>query len=163
MGAGVALQVQSVLRRHRLRSADRIRVNARLINVADGASLWADRFDERFTDVFAVEDAISGRVAHALALHLSPEEQRRVKRRYTGNSAAYQLYLTGRYHWSRITPPEIRKSIEFFHQAIALDPAYALAYAGLAEAYRSLPITSDVPLRGHPASQGRRRKSDRAR
>lgn len=145
VAAGVALQVQSVLDGTILRSADRIRVNARLINVADGASLWADRFDERFTDVFAVEDAISGRVAHALALHLSPEELRRVTRRYTDNSAAYQLYLTGRYHWSRITPPEIRKSIEFFHQAIALDSSYALAYAGLAEAYRSLPITSDVP------------------
>lgn len=97
------------------------------------------------TDVFGVEDAISARVAHALGLHLSPKEERRVTRRYTDNLAAYQLYLTGRYHWSRITPPEIRKSIAFFQQAIALDPAYALAYAGLAEAYRSLPITSDVP------------------
>ncbi len=145
VAAGLALKVQSVLDGTIQRSGDRIRVNARLINVADGASLWTDRFDEKFTDVFGVEDAISGRVAHALALHLSPEEQKQVTKRFTDNSAAYQLYLTGRYHWSRITPPEIRKSIEYFHQAIALDPGYALAYVGLAEAYRSLPITSDIP------------------
>ncbi len=145
VAAGVALKVQSVLDGTVQRSADRIRVCARLLNVADGAALWTDRFDEEFTDVFSVEEAISGRVARALALHLSPEEERRVTKRHTENSAAYQLYLTGRFHWSRITPPEIRKSIEFFRRAIELDPNYALAYAGLAEAFRSLPITSDVP------------------
>lgn len=145
IAAGRALAVQSVLDGTIRRSNDRIRVTARLLNVADGASLWTGSFDEKFTDVFGVEDAISGRVAHALALHLSPEEEQRVRKRYTANSAAYQLYLAGRYHWSRITLPEIRKSIEFFRAAIDLDPGYALAYAGLAESYRALPITSDVP------------------
>lgn len=145
VAAGRALEVQSVLDGIIRRSTDRIRVTARLINVADGASLWTGSFDEKFTDVFGVEDAISGRVAHALALHLSPEEEQRVRKRYTANSAAYQLYLAGRYHWSRITLPDIRKSIEFFRAAIDLDPGYALAYAGLAEAYRALPITSDIP------------------
>lgn len=145
IAAGRVLAVQSVLDGTIRRSTDRIRVNARLIDVADGASLWTGSFDEKFTDVFGVEDAISGRVAYALALHLSPEEERQVRKHYTANSAAYQLYLAGRYHWSRITLPEIRKSIEFFRAAIDLDPGYALAYAGLAEAYRALPITSDIP------------------
>ncbi|MBA3961624.1 MAG: winged helix-turn-helix domain-containing protein [Chthoniobacterales bacterium] len=145
VAAGLALGVESVLDGTIQHGGDRIRVVARLINVADGSSLWTDRFDEKFTDVFGVEDAISGRVAQALAIHLSPEEQEQIAKRHTGNSAAYQLYLTGRYHWSRITPPEIRKSMEYFRQAIELDPGYALPYAGLAEAYRSLPITSDIP------------------
>ena len=145
IAAGRTLAVQAVLDGTIRRASDRIRVTARLINVADGVALWTGSFDETFTDVFGVEDAISGRVAQALALHLSPEEEERVTKRYTANSAAYQLYLAGRYHWSRITLPEIRKSIECFRAAIDLDPSYALAYAGLAESYRALPITSDVP------------------
>jgi adenylate cyclase len=68
----------------------------------------------------------------------------RLTKRYTENVAAYQLYLMGRYHWNKLIPPEIKKSIGFFQQAIDLNPSYALAYFGLAEAYRSLAITSDV-------------------
>jgi serine/threonine-protein kinase len=127
------------------KSSDRIRVSARLINVADGSSLWANTFDEKFTDVFAVQDAISQKVADALALRLSGEENKRLTRRYTENVEAYQLYLTGRFHWNKLTPPEITKSIEFFKKAIDLDPTYALAYFGLADAYRALAPTGEVP------------------
>src|SRR6266571_2621672 len=87
-------------------------VTTRLIKVADGSSLWAATFDEKFTDVFAVQDAISQKVANALALRLSGEENKRLTRRYTENLEAYQLYLAGRYHWNKLTPPEITKSIE---------------------------------------------------
>ena len=145
LGAGRELGVNSVLEGNVQKSGDRIRVTARLISVEDGSSLWADTFDEKFTDVFAVQDAISQKVADALALRLSGEEQKRLTRRYTENLEAYQLYLTGRYHHARLIPPEVRKSIEFFQKAIDLDPNYALAYFGLAEANRSLAITSDVP------------------
>ena len=145
LSAGRELEVNSVLEGNVQKSGDRIRVSARLINVADGSSLWSNTFDEKFTDVFAVQDAISQKVADALALRLSGEENKRVTRRYTDNVEAYQLYLTGRYHWNKLTPPEITKSIEFFKQAIDRDPTYALAYFGLAEAYRSSAPTSDVP------------------
>src|SRR5438445_8120942 len=145
LAAGRELEVNSVLEGNVQKSGDRIRVTARLISVADGSSLWANTFDEKFTDVFAVQDAISQKVADALALRLSGEEQKRLTRRYTENLEAYQLYLTGRYHHARLIPPEVRKSIEFFQKAIDLDPNYALAYFGLAEANRSLAITSDVP------------------
>jgi serine/threonine-protein kinase len=124
---------------------DRIRVTARLINVADGASLWAGTFDEKFTDVFAVQDAISQKVADALALRLSGDEKNQLTKRYTDDVEAYQLYLTGRYHHARLIPPEIRTAMNFYQQAIDRDPNYALAYFGLAEANRSLAITSDVP------------------
>jgi TolB-like protein/tetratricopeptide (TPR) repeat protein/class 3 adenylate cyclase len=143
--AGRELQVSSVLEGNVQKVGDRIRVTARLINVADGASLWAGTFDEKFTDVFAVQDAISQKVADALALRLSGEEKQRLTRRYTDNVEAYQFYLTGRYHLDKVIPPEIRTAIVFFQQAIDLDPNYALAYFGLAQANRSLAITSDVP------------------
>jgi len=145
VAAGRELEVDSVLEGNVQKSSDRIRVSARLINVADGSSLWANTFDEKFTDVFAVQDAISQKVADALALRLSSEENKRLTRRFTENVEAYQLYLTGRYHWNKLTPPEITKSIEFFKKAIGLDPTYALAYFGLADAYRSLAPTSEVP------------------
>ena len=145
LAAGRALQVSSVLEGNVQRAGGRIRVTARLIKVADGSSLWAGTFDEKFTDVFAVQDAISQKVADALALRLSGEEKSQLSKRYTDNIEAYQLYLTGRYHYARLIPPEIRTAMTFYQQAIDRDPKYALAYFGLAEANRSLAITSDVP------------------
>lgn len=142
--AGRELKVSSVLEGSVQRSGDHIRIRVRLINVSDGSSLWAGSFDEKFTDVFSVQDAISQKVANALALQLTGSEMQRLTKRYTENVDAYQLYLTGRYHWAKLTPPEIRTAIAFFQQAIEKDPNYALAYFGLAEANRSLAITSDV-------------------
>jgi len=92
-----------------------------------------------------VQDAISQKVADALALRLSGEEKKRLTKRYTENVDAYQLYLIGRYHWDKFTPPDIRKAIGFFQQAIDLDPNYALAYFGLAQANLSLAFSADVP------------------
>ncbi len=145
VAAGRQLGVNSVLEGNVQKSGDHIRVTARLIKVADGSAIWAGQFDKKFTDVFSVQDAISQEVADALAVRLSGEEQKRLNRRYTDNVQAYQLYMAGRYQWSKLTPPDIRASISFFQRAIELDPNYALAYFGLAEANRSLAITSDVP------------------
>jgi serine/threonine-protein kinase len=140
--AGRELDVETVLDGSIQRAADRLRVNARLTNVVDGKCLWSGTFDERFTDVFSVQDAISQRVATALKLSFSGEG---LSKRSTASSGAYELYLQGRYHWNRLVPTEVRKSIEFYEKAIEIDPAYALAYTGLAGAYISLPISSDVP------------------
>src|SRR4029077_5190002 len=147
LAAGRELEVNSVLEGNVQKSSDRIRVSARLISVADGSSLWSNTFEEKFTDVFAVQDGISQKVADALALRLSGQEKSRLTKRYTENAEAYQLYLTGRYHWSKATPPDIRKGIGFFQQAIELDPEYALAYAGLAAANRALAMNADVPAK----------------
>ena len=147
LAAGRELDVSSVLEGNVQKLSDRIRVSARLINVTDGSSLWSDTFEEKFTDVFAVQDAISQKVADALALRLSGQEKSRLTKRYTENPEAYQLYLTGRYHWSKATPPDIRKGIGFLQQAIDLDPKYALAYAGLAAANRALAMNADVPAK----------------
>jgi len=106
--------------------------------------LWTGTFDEKFTDIFIVQDAISTKVAAALALKLSGDEKMRLTRRYTENVEAYQLYLRGRFHIFKLTPPEMNKGISYFQQAIAIDPGYALAYAGLADAYRSLALGGEL-------------------
>lgn len=147
LAAGRRLGVSSVLEGTVQKAGDRLRVSARLIKVADGSSLWAAMFDEKIADVFAIQDKISQKVVEALTLRLSGEGQERLTKRYTENIDAYQLYLTGRYHWNKLTPPEIGKSIGFFQKAVELDPNYALAYFGLADAYRALAITSDMPAR----------------
>ena len=135
LALGKLLHVRSVLEGTLQRVADRIRVSARLINVSDGASLWSGTFDEKFTDVFAVQDAIAQKVAAALTLHLSGEDQKQLTKRYTENTDAYQLYLKGRFYWNKYTEQGWRKSIEYFKQALGKDPNYAKAYAGLADSY----------------------------
>ncbi len=143
--AGRALDVEVVLDGSFQRWGDKIRVNARLIKVADGTLLWTGTFDEKFTDIFVVQDSISNRVASALEFQLSGDEKSEVGKSYTKNAEAYDLYLRGRYNAFKITEPEIRKAIAFYGQAIELDPTYALAYAGMADAYRTLAITAYAP------------------
>jgi len=136
--AGRALAVDSVLDGSIQRWGANIRVNVRLVKTADGTSLWAGTFDEKFTDIFVVQDAIANKVAAALALRLGGEEQKHLTRRYTENVEAYQYYLKGRFHWNKRAPRDLQKAIEHFKQAITLDRAYALAFAGLADAYTLL-------------------------
>ena len=136
--AGRELAVDSVLEGSIQKMGDRIRVTTRLVRVEDGCSLWSGKFDQNFTDMFAVEDSISERVAAALALKLTGEERARLTRRYTQNTAAYHLYLKGRYHWNKRTEESLTRSIECYYQAIDIDPTYALAYAGLSDCYTKL-------------------------
>ncbi len=145
VAAGRQLNVGSVLEGNVVKAGDRLRVTVRLIKIADGSSLWAQTFDESMTDVFAVEDKIAQAVVDALTVRLSGAGQQRLTKMETANVAAYQLYLTGRYHWNKLTPPEITESIGYFQRAVELDPNYALAYFGLADAYRSFAMTSDMP------------------
>src|ERR1043166_7679428 len=101
IAAGRLLHVRSVLDGTLQKVADRIRVTARLINVADGSSMWSGTFDEKFTDVFSVQDTIAQKVAAALALRLSGGEEKRLTKRHTENTEAYQLYLKGRFYWNK--------------------------------------------------------------
>jgi len=128
-------------------SGGRMRVTVQLVSVRDPAPIWADTFDERFTDIFTVEDSISERVAERLALKLSSEERKALGKHYTENTEAYLLDLSGRYRLERKTPDATRKAIEFFQRAIEKDPNFALAYADIALAYFTLSITGHVPPR----------------
>lgn len=142
--AGRQLGVESVLEGNIQRWGDKIRVNVRLLAVGSGESLYSGTFDEKFTDIFVVQDAISEKVAEALKIHLGGNGRNGKEKRDTENIEAYRFYLQGRYHALKLTPPEIRKGIAFYQRAIDADPLYATAYAGMADAYRTLPITSDV-------------------
>ena len=144
IAAGTQLGVASVLEGHIQRDGERVRLNARLLAVPDGRALWSGTFDAKFTDVFAVQDAIVQQVAAALSLQIDRDERRRMAATYTTNIEAYQLYLDGRYHLQNATPPELEAGIRYFQRALELDPAYALAYVGLAEGYRRQVIISDA-------------------
>ena len=119
---------------------NRVRASARLLRVADGRQLWAEKFDEQFSNIFQVQDAIAQRVAGALQIQLLPPSTHQ-----TENVRAYELYMRGRLHQLRLVMPEVRRGIEYFEQAIEADPSYALAYAGIADAMRSMVLSNDVP------------------
>jgi DNA-binding winged helix-turn-helix (wHTH) protein/TolB-like protein/Tfp pilus assembly protein PilF len=144
LAAGRQLGVEAVLDGTIQRSGDRIRVTARLIAVGDGRQMWEGRYDAPFTDIFSVQDAISEKVVSALKPRLTSAEERRLAKHYTENLEAYQLYLRGRHHALKRTLPETQKAIPYFQQAIAVDPSYALAYAGLADAHLSA-LATDLP------------------
>jgi DNA-binding winged helix-turn-helix (wHTH) protein/TolB-like protein/Tfp pilus assembly protein PilF len=143
--AGRELGVDSVLEGSIQTTGERIRILARLIRTSDGKQLWTGQFDENFTDVFEVQDLISERVLAALTLKLNGDEHKRLTKRYTENVEAYQLYMKGRFHASNLILLEANKGVEYFQQAIAIDPNYALAYVGLAQAYCSFSLSGDIP------------------
>ena len=119
------------------------------------AGRWAETFDERFDELFNVQDAIAGDVAHALAVTLGQGDRALLSRRDTRNSEEYQLYLKGRYFWEKRTEANTRKSIDYFERAIALDPEYALAYSGLADAYWTLHFLSQSADAGDLSSRAK--------
>jgi TolB-like protein/Tfp pilus assembly protein PilF len=135
LAAGRELGVESVLEGSLQRQTGRVRVTVRLLNVSDGASLWAGTFDDEVTDIFALQDAISEQVAQALSLELSKEDKTRLVKHYTQSTRAYQLYLKGRYYWWKNSPEEYQKSRDYFHRAVEEDPSYALGYCGLNSFY----------------------------
>jgi TolB-like protein/Tfp pilus assembly protein PilF len=120
------------------KSGDAVRVNVQLINALNDAHLWADIYDRKLTDIFAVESDIAKTIADTLQAKLTGSEKTAIAKRPTVNSEAYELYLKGRYFWNKRTGPDLRKAIDYFNQAIEKDPKYALAYAGLADSYQLL-------------------------
>jgi len=152
--AGRELGVESILDGTIQTWGDRIRISAKLLRTSDGKQLWAGQFDEKFTDIFVVQDSISEKVAAALKIRLGGKE----KKHSTKNVEAYQLYMKGRYHLDKLTPSDIRKSIPYFQQAIDIDPGYALAYTRLAQAFGVLAIGGEMPAaeafpKGNAAAQ----------
>jgi len=115
--------------------ADRLRLTVQLVTPDQKRCIWADSFEETFTNLFAVEDSISSQVAAALALKLTPGQKQSLTRRNTNNAEAYRAFLRGRYFWSEQTLISAITAIDCFRESLALDPNYALAWAGMADAY----------------------------
>lgn len=136
--AGRDVGAQAVLEGSIQKANDQIRVTVRLIDVNDGGSIWSEKFDERFTDIFRVQDSIAAKVVSALALQLSSLERERLNRHSTDNPEAYQLYLDAQLAWNARRGNHIEDSLALYQQALEKDPNFALAHVGVADAYISL-------------------------
>jgi len=134
------LGVANILEGSVQRTADAVRVNVQLIKGANDAHLWADTFDRKLTDIFTVESEIAKSIAGTLQAKLTGSEQNAIAARPTENTEAYQLYLKGRFFWNKRTGQNLNKAADYFNQAIAADPQYALAYVGLADSYLLMPF-----------------------
>jgi DNA-binding winged helix-turn-helix (wHTH) protein/TolB-like protein/Tfp pilus assembly protein PilF len=145
VAAGRELRVEAVLEGSVQRVGEQIRVTVQLVSVRDGAPLWAEKWDEHFTNIFAVQDRISEQVARALTLTLSSAEKELLTKRYTENSEAYQLYLKGRFFWNKRTVEGLKKGVGYFNEAVEKDASYALAYVGLADSYSLLSDYNGLP------------------
>jgi serine/threonine protein kinase/Tfp pilus assembly protein PilF len=117
------------------KAADQVRVNVQLINAQTDSHLWADTYDRKLTDLFAVETEIATKIADTLQAKLTGSEKQAIAARPTENSEAHELYLRGRFYWNKGLGPEFDKSRQYYQQAVELDPNYALAYVGLADFY----------------------------
>ena len=139
------LGVETFLEGSVQRSADEVRVTVQLVRADSDAHLWADTFDRKLTDIFAVESEIAKAVADTLQAKLTGSEERAISAKPTGNLEAYQFYLRGRYYWNRRTAGALKKALEQFQQAVDKDPTYALAYTGLADCYSVMEQYAGIP------------------
>jgi eukaryotic-like serine/threonine-protein kinase len=148
------LGVVNVLEGSVQKAADQVRVNVQLINAQTDTHLWADSYDRKLTDVFLVETDIAKTIADSLKAKLTRSERQAIAVRPTANPEAYELYLKGRFLWNKRTGADLRKAIDYFNHAIAKDPNYALAYAGLADCYDLLHEYSDLsPKESYPKAK----------
>jgi serine/threonine protein kinase/tetratricopeptide (TPR) repeat protein len=155
---GARLNVSAVLEGTVRKVGNRLRITVQLSNVADGRVLWSERYDREMADVFVIQDEIAQTIVRTLRTTLLGEIGDPTPVRYTQNVRAYSLYLKGRFWWNRRTQADIAKGVKFFEQAIAEDPAFALAYSGLADSY-----ALDLDYRGAPVQEGMERARAEAR
>lgn len=143
---GRELAVDYVLESSVRRENQRIRITSQLIRVNDQTHLWASSYDRDACSFLGVQSELGSTIADQVKVTLIPHVNPAAA--WTRDSEAYDLYLRGRFHWNQLTPPSIQRAIEYFEEAVAKDPDYALAYAGLADCYMMLPITCDAPALG---------------
>jgi len=133
--AGKDLNVRAVLTGRVVQRGETLSIQTELVDVAKVSQLWGEQYNRRLADVLAVQSEISREISDKLRLRLSSEQQKQLSKAATHNQEAYRLYLQGRYFWNQRTPGSLKKSIEYFEQAVEKDPAYALSFVGLADAY----------------------------
>lgn len=144
---GIRLNVDTLLEGSVRKAGSRLRIAAQLVHAANGYQLWAERYDRQMEDVFAVQDEIAESIAGQLKIALGGGPGDVLRRRYTDNVDAFNLYLKGQYYWNRRFEGQVGKALECFEGAIAIDPSYALAYAGVADCYTQIAGYSLMPPR----------------
>lgn len=135
---GRELKVGAVVIGKVMQRSDGLSVRAELVNTRDQSHMWGKTYNAALSDLPTVHEEIAGKIAETLKLRVSGNQERRLTKRSTDNTEAYRLYLKGRYFWNKYTEEGWNKAIEFFNQAIEIDPNYALAWAGLADSYYQL-------------------------
>jgi TolB-like protein/Flp pilus assembly protein TadD len=138
------LGVANILEGSVQKANDQVRVNVQLVNALTDAHLWADTYDRKLTNIFAVESEIAKTIADTLQAKLSGAEKSAISKKPTENPEAHELYLKGRYFWNRRTGENLKKAAEYFQQATEKDPKYALAYSGLADCHVLLPVYPEL-------------------
>jgi serine/threonine protein kinase/tetratricopeptide (TPR) repeat protein len=142
---GRELNVRVVLTGRVMLRGQALLVSAELVDVTEGTQLWGERYNSRIDDIFELEEQVARKISERLRVKLTGEADRRLAKRFTENSEAYQLYLKGRHHWTRRTPAALQQAVAYFQQAIDKDPSYALAYAGLSDCYSLFGIYCIAP------------------
>jgi DNA-binding winged helix-turn-helix (wHTH) protein/TolB-like protein/Flp pilus assembly protein TadD len=135
LAAGRALGVDAILDGTVQRDNEQVRVTAQLIRLSDGKTLWAEKFDGRFDNIFAMQDSISEQLVGALSIKIANDERARLAKRFTQSPEAYQAYLWGWYYWNKRTKEGLNEALVYFQKATEIDAGYALAYAGMADTY----------------------------
>jgi TolB-like protein/Tfp pilus assembly protein PilF len=142
---GRDLNVRAMVTGRVQQRGDNLIIQAELVDVQNGSQLWGGQFNRKLADVIGIQEEISKEISEKLRLKLNGEEKQRLTKHYTENGEAYQLYLKGLFFQNKQTPANLQKSVEFFEQAINLDPAYAQAYAGLSDTYIYLGVIGILP------------------
>ncbi len=138
---------------------DSIDVNAEIIDARDNTEIWGQHYSGKSSDIVSMQQQIAGDIAGKLRSQLSSVEKQQVTKQGTNDPQAYELYLKGRYEWNKRTPAGLAAAINYFNQAIAKDPSYALAYLGLADVYGVLPSHGGTPAEDYPKSNAAARKA----
>src|SRR5205085_2062985 len=154
------LGVTNILEGSVQKAADQVRVNVQLINALTDAQLWAETYDRKLTDIFAVESDIAKAIAENLQAKLTGSEKNEMSKKPTENSEAYELYLKGRFFWNKRTSADMKTALGYFEQAANVDPNYAVAYAGMADCYLLLPLYGGgVPTEMYPKATAMAQKA----
>jgi serine/threonine-protein kinase len=135
---GRELNVRAILTGSVAQRGDTLRIKTELVNADDGSQLWNEQYDRKLTEIVSVQTEIVQQISERLRLRLTEQERRRLTKHHTESAEAHRLYLKGRYYWNNWTGGDIKKGLQYFEQALAEDPAYSLAYVGLADAYYGL-------------------------
>jgi TolB-like protein/DNA-binding winged helix-turn-helix (wHTH) protein/Tfp pilus assembly protein PilF len=134
------LNVDAVVEGTVVRSGERVRVTAQVVQASPEQHLWVQRYERPLGDIVVLQGELASEISHAIRITLTPQEQSRLAGVHAVNQEAYEAFLKGRYYWSKRTEETTKKAIEYFQQAITRDPTYALAFVGLADSYSSLAL-----------------------
>ncbi|HTK82086.1 MAG TPA: protein kinase [Bacteroidota bacterium] len=145
--AGKELGVKAVLVGRVTQRTDNLLISAELVDVSNNTQMWGEQFNKKLSDVISVQEDISKEISHKLSLKLASEDEKKLVKRPTENTEAYQFYLKGRFYWNKRKADDLWRSVKYYQMAIDADPNYALAQAGLASTYVILPEYTGVPLK----------------